>query len=195
MPRQASPARGDSAARGRKASAASPMHSATSSARSSARSAAAAATASIAAPTCATTSSWRWRMPRAAVRRRSAFRRWSRATRFAFPPSRNARRAMAAARNQAPSRRNVRPVTDAERCAFRRGFSRSSKPALRATAPARSFPTRAKRATAQAACAGTRRFRSRSRRGWIRTIASASRVTGRRASTAGRPAIFMSSSA
>ena len=96
-----------------------------------------AAMASIAAPTCATTSSCRSRMRRAAPRPRSASRRW-----------RNARPATAAAPSPARSRRLARPVTATARCACRRASSRSSRRVRSATAPARSFPSRARRAAA-----------------------------------------------
>ena len=70
-----------------------------------------AATASIAAPTCATTSSCRSKKPRAAPKRRSAFRRW-----------RNARPATAAAPSPARSRRPARPATGQGQVRVSQGF-------------------------------------------------------------------------
>ena len=125
-----------------RASAVSPTRSATSSARSSAQQRARrAATASIAAPTCATTSSSRSRTRRAAPKRRSAFRRW-----------RNARPATAAAPSPGTQPKTVPDLPRPRRGARVAGLllDPADVPAS-ATAPARSFPSRARRAAAPAA--------------------------------------------
>ena len=88
--------------------------------------AATAATASIAAPTCATTWKSGWKKPRAAPKPRSAFPRWK-----------NAASATAAVPSPAPRPPPAPPVAGMARCASSKAFSRCSRPARAAAAPAR----------------------------------------------------------
>ena len=132
--------RGGRARRGsRRASAGLPTRSAISSARFSARGRRARSRQRRLSRRrlCATTSSSRSRRRRAAPRRRSASRRW-----------RIARPATAPAPSRARRPRPVRPAHGQGQVRVSQGFSRSSRRVRNATAPARSFRSRARPAAA-----------------------------------------------